>query len=94
MKHQLFFLPKALPAHEVLAISRARCLNGGLSLNLRKNIMFTMSQGSGCQHIRTGSPEPGMLDNAGIFLQFWEGALWPLRLGKLAWQTPKLGNLL
>ena len=29
-----------------------------------------------------------------FFLQFWEGVLGPFSLGKLAWQTPKLGNLL
>ena len=29
----------------------------------------------------------------GIFLQFWEGALGRFRLGKIAWKTPKLGNL-
>ena len=29
-----------------------------------------------------------------FFLQFWEGALGPFRLGKLAWLTPKLGSLL
>ena len=29
-----------------------------------------------------------------IFLKFWEGALGPFRLVKLAWQTPKLGNLI
>ena len=31
---------------------------------------------------------------SGIVLQFLEGALGPFRLGKLACQTPKLGNLL
>ena len=30
----------------------------------------------------------------GFFLQFREGVLGPFRLGKLAWLTPKLGNLL
>ena len=33
-------------------------------------------------------------ESTGIFLKFWEGLLGPFRLGKLAWQTPKLGNLL
>ena len=27
-----------------------------------------------------------------IFWQFWEGTLGPFRLGKLVWQTPKLGK--
>ena len=30
----------------------------------------------------------------GFFCNFEKGPLGPLRLGKLAWQTPKLGNLL
>ena len=30
---------------------------------------------------------------SGIFGQFWEGAIGPFRLGKLARKTPKLGNL-
>ena len=29
-----------------------------------------------------------------IFVQFWEGVQGPFSLGKLAWQAPKLGDLL
>ena len=36
----------------------------------------------------------GSHGNQGYFWQFWEGAIGPFRLGKLAWLTPKLGNFL
>ena len=32
-----------------------------------------------------GATNPTFQDYSGIFLQFWEGALGPFRLGKLAW---------